>query len=70
LQIRFYDGTESIIPKAEVHLVDFERFEDFVDNIIQLESRWVNESVVARDDKSGVYKLGLHKSKIKPKLVS
>lgn len=64
LQIRFYDGTESIIPKAEVHLVDFERFEDFVDNIIQLESRWVNESVVARDDKTGVYKLGTVKERV------
>ncbi|CAG5086324.1 Oidioi.mRNA.OKI2018_I69.PAR.g11176.t1.cds [Oikopleura dioica] len=70
LQIRFYDGTESIIPKAEVHLVDFERFEDFVDNIIQLESRWVNESVVARDDKTGVYKLGKEMGTVKERVAN
>ena len=58
IQVRFYDGTEGIIRKSETHLVNPERFESIVDYIISLEQRWINEKVIARDDNTGVYKIG------------
>ena len=57
-QVRFYDGTEGMIRKSETHRVEPERFENIVDFILQLEQRWIDENVIARDDKTGVYKIG------------
>ena len=56
--VRFYDGTEGIISKAEAHYVEPERFEKIVDFILNLEQRWIGETIVARDDHTGIYKLG------------
>jgi len=63
-QVRFYDGTEGMIRKSETHRVEPERFENIVDFILQLEQRWIDENVIARDDKTGVYKIGTVKDRI------
>ena len=64
-QVRFYDGTEGMIRKSETHRVEPERFENIVDFILQLEQRWIDENVIARDDKTGVYKIGKPNAKSK-----
>jgi len=57
-QIRFYDGTEGFIRRSETHQVDPGRFEKMVDYILQLEQRWIDQTVVARFDPTGIYKIG------------
>lgn len=57
-QVRFYDGTEGLISKTETHHVEPDRFEKVVDFILNLEQRWIGETIIARDDRSGIYKLG------------
>jgi len=63
-QVRFYDGTEGLIRKSETHQVEHDRFESVVDFILELEQRWINEKVIARDDHTGIYKLGTVKDRI------
>jgi len=58
-QVRFYDGTEGLISKAETHHVQPAKFEKIVDFILNLEQRWIGETIIARDDRSGIYKLGM-----------
>lgn len=62
--VRFYDGTEGIISKAEAHYVEPERFEKIVDFILNLEQRWIGETIVARDDHTGIYKLASVKDRL------
>ena len=57
-QIRFYDGTEGLIRRSETHEVEPDRFEKIVDFILQLEQRWIDETVIARHDSTGIYKIG------------
>jgi hypothetical protein len=63
-QIRFYDGTEGLIPKTEAHSVSAARFENIVDFILTLEQRWIGETIVARDDRTGIYNLATVKDRL------
>ena len=56
--IRFYDGTEGLLSKTEAHFVEHEKFENIVDYILKLEERWKGETIIARDDQTGIYRLG------------
>ena len=56
--IRFYDGTEGLLSKTEAHFVEHEKFENIVDYILKLEERWKGETIIARDDQTGTYRLG------------
>ena len=59
--IRFYDGTEGLLSKTEAHFVEHEKFENIVDYILKLEERWKGETIIARDDQTGIYRLGINK---------
>ena len=57
--IRFYDGTEGLLSRTEAHFVSHERFENIVDYILKLEERGKGETIIARDDQTGIYRLGV-----------
>jgi len=62
--IRFYDGTEGLLSKTEAHFVEHEKFENIVDYILKLEERWKGETIIARDDQTGIYRLATVKDRL------
>ena len=58
MKVRFYDGDEAKIPRDEAFKLTTEKFEHDVNYIIECETRWVGQAVVARDDRYGTYHLG------------
>ena len=57
-EVRFYDGTESRVPREEVFHIPTEKFELDVSYILRCEDQWVGQAVVARNDNTGIYHLG------------
>ena len=62
MKIRFYDGEEDKLPREEIYKLTPEKFEQDVNYIIECETRWVDQAVVARDDRMGSYHLGIYSS--------
>jgi hypothetical protein len=62
--IRFYDGFESIINKEDVYKIPLVKFEYDCDNIMNLERRWIGETIVSRNPFTYVYELGKVKERI------
>jgi hypothetical protein len=58
MKVRLYDGEEAKIPREEAFKLTSEKFEHDVNYIIECETRWVGQAVVARDDRYGTYHLG------------
>lgn len=60
MKIRFYDGQvlEEKLPREEIYKLTQEKYEHDVNYIVQCETRWVGQAVVARDDRMGSYHLG------------
>lgn len=60
MKIRFYDGQvlEEKLPREEIYKLTQEKYEHDVNYIVQCETRWVEQAVVARDDRMGSYHLG------------
>jgi hypothetical protein len=57
--IRFYDFVENVIFKEEVYKLPRIKFQLDVDSIIELEKRWIGQTVVARNNISKAYELGI-----------
>ncbi|CAC5414532.1 unnamed protein product [Mytilus coruscus] len=64
MKVRFYDGEEAKIPREEAFKLTSEKFEHDVNFIIECETRWVEQAVVARDDRYGTYHLASVKKRI------
>ncbi|XP_058885475.1 von Willebrand factor A domain-containing protein 3B-like isoform X2 [Acipenser ruthenus] len=58
LEVRYYDGTEALVPRDQAYLISTQKFERDVAYLLECEARWVGQPVVARDDGSGAYHLG------------
>ena len=56
--VKFYDGTRSIVEREDVFLTDEDTYHRDVEYIHKCEEELVNQAVVARDNSSGVYRLG------------
>lgn len=56
--IRFYDFVEDIVFREDVYKLDRLKFQMDVNAIIELEKRWVGQTVVARNNYTSVYELG------------
>lgn len=56
--VQFYDGTKSIVERDDVFLTDLDSYERDVAFIRKCEDELDGQAVVARDNDSGVYKLG------------
>ncbi|XP_041115955.1 von Willebrand factor A domain-containing protein 3B-like [Polyodon spathula] len=58
LEVRYYDGTEALVPRDQAYLISTQKFERDVAYLLECEARWVGQPVVARDNRSGTYHLG------------
>lgn len=56
--VRFYDFVEAVVFREDVYKLNRLKFERDVNAIIELEKRWVGQTVVARNNYSNVYELG------------
>lgn len=56
--VRFYDFVEGVILQEEVYKMAKVKFQLDVNAIIDLEKRWIGQTVVARNNYSNVYELG------------
>jgi hypothetical protein len=56
--VRFYDFVEGVILREEVYKMAKVKFQLDVNAIIDLEKRWIGQTVVARNNYSNVYELG------------
>jgi hypothetical protein len=56
--VRFYDYVESVVLREEVYKLVRLKFQLDVNNITDLEKRWIGQVVVARNNYSNVYELG------------
>ncbi len=59
LLVRFYDGVEAIINKEEIYKIPLFKFEYDIDIIVNLEKRWIGQTVIARNPFNFVYEFGL-----------
>lgn len=64
MKIRFYDGEEAKLPREEIYKLSLQKFEHDVNYIIECETRWVGQAVVARDDSTGTYRLASVKDRV------
>lgn len=64
MKVRLYDGEETKIPREEAFKLTTEKFEHDVNYIVECETRWVGQAVVARDDRYGTYHLASVKKRI------
>lgn len=60
LLIKFYDYLETVVYRKEVFKLPRIKFQLDVNNIINLEKKWIGETVVARNNYTKVYELGLY----------
>jgi hypothetical protein len=58
LKIKFYDHVEAVIDRQEVFKINIAKYLLDVKSIVDLEKRWVGETVVARNDLSHNYERG------------
>lgn len=58
LLVKFYDYEESVVVRNEVYKLPRLKYQLDVTNIINLEKRWIGQTVVARNNFSNVYELG------------
>jgi len=58
LNVRHYDGIESVIPREETYLLTPEKFESDCLHILQCEESLVGQAVVARNEQDGMFHLG------------
>lgn len=56
--VMFYDDTRSIIEREDVYITDEDTYERDVHYILKCEQELIGQAVVARDNGSGLYKLG------------
>ena len=57
--IRFYDFVESIVKLNEVFKLHRLKYQVDIENIVNLEKKLIGKTVVARNDYSNVYELGM-----------
>lgn len=62
--VRFYDYVESVVLREEVYKLARLKFQLDVNNITELEKRWIGQVVVARNNYSNVYELGRVTSRV------
>nr|XP_039272786.1 von Willebrand factor A domain-containing protein 3B-like isoform X1 [Styela clava] len=62
--VKFYDDSESVLPREEVYLITNLKYEDNIAYIDQCEQRWEGQAVVARNDADGLYHLAFCKRRI------
>ena len=58
LLVKFYDYEESVVVRNEVYKLPRLKYQLDVTNIINLEKRWIGQTVVARNNFSNVYEPG------------
>lgn len=56
--VMFYDDTRSIVEREDIYLTEQDTYDRDVHYILQCEHDMVGQAVVARDNGSGLYKLG------------
>jgi len=59
IKVRFYDGEENVLTRDEVYKSWMEKHEHDVNYIVECETRWIDQAVVARDNDTGVYHFGM-----------
>ncbi|KAI0238962.1 hypothetical protein LSAT2_010272 [Lamellibrachia satsuma] len=59
VEVQCYDGTEAKLPRDEVFRIPPEKFRSDISYIQTIEQDWVGQAVVARNDESGTFHLGL-----------
>ncbi len=62
--VRFYDYTESIISSEEVFRLHIIKFQNDIDFINYLESKWIGQTVLARNNETNIYEIGIDKQNI------
>ena len=58
LLVRFYDFVEHVVLRQEVYKLARIKFQMDINSIIELEKRWIGQTVVARNNFSNVYEMG------------
>ena len=58
LLVKFYDYEESVVVRNEVYKLPRLKYQLDVTNIINLEKRWIGQTVIARNTYSNVYEIG------------
>lgn len=58
LIVKFYDFVEAVVLRNECYKLPRVKFQYDIDKIIELEKRWIGQTVVARNNYSNVYELG------------
>ncbi len=60
VMVRFYDYTESLITSEEVFRLHILKFQNDIDFINYLESKWIGQFVLARNNENNAYEIGIH----------
>ncbi|KAH3841158.1 hypothetical protein DPMN_114616 [Dreissena polymorpha] len=64
IEVEFYDGNIDSVPSSDVYKISKAKYEETVEYIKFKEKQLVGKSVVARDDTTGIYKLGIVDSRV------
>ena len=56
--VRFYDYTESLVTSEEAFKLNILKFQNDIDFINYLESKWIGLSVLARNNEMNAYEIG------------
>ena len=56
--VRFYDYIESVMSSEDVFKLHILKFQTDIDNINYMESKWIGQSVLARNNETGIYQPG------------
>ena len=58
--IRFYDYIEHTVPSEEAFKLHIIKFQNDIDTINYLESKWIDQYVLARNNETNLYEPGNH----------
>ncbi|KAL4230600.1 Von Willebrand factor A [Mactra antiquata] len=64
VKVEFFDGNLAELNSEEIYKISKSKYHEVVDYIKKCEKRMIGKSVVARDDNTGLYKLGVIDSRV------
>lgn len=64
IKVEFFDGNIAELTEEDVYKISKDKFEEVVEYIKKCEKHLIGHSVVARDDTTGLYKLGIVDSRV------
>merc|ERR1739838_1231032 len=59
--VAHFDGTTSALDREQIFMISTDKYTEIARSIDRCRSRWIGETVVARDDSSGYFQLGFCK---------